>query len=212
MLLYSLNPAEKKLFITKSILSILFGLLCIGSVFMETENFILLAYGLGAVALLNGTFTILFLIYTRVSRCNITLFRSEGTLSLVIGILILLYPQLAIGLFMRVLGCLIGFMGMMQIILAFDLTNYRIREILLIYSGVLSILLGVILFRNPDSISSFVNVLLGGFFVVTGGYGCHFAYQALTKAPSGPANQTIHVAKPQPKKIILPKKVTGLQP
>jgi uncharacterized membrane protein HdeD (DUF308 family) len=81
----------------------------------------------------------------------------------------LTFPFAAINIFMGLLGGICAGMGLIQIALAFDLNTFKIKEGVLIYSGILTVLLGVILLNNPDAIAGFVNLALGVFFSLAGG-------------------------------------------
>jgi uncharacterized membrane protein HdeD (DUF308 family) len=96
-------------------------------------------------------------------------------------VLILGFPQTAISIFMSILGGIAMGIGLMQIALAFDLKTYKIKEGLLIYSGILTVLLGAILFSNPNSISHFVSILLGLFFTSVGTYLAYFSRKSMQK-------------------------------
>lgn len=165
-----LNEIENKLIVIKGSLCAIFGLICIISIFLDNRNFTFLAYTLGIFTLVSGAITLLTIVNKKISLRHFALFHYEGIASFILGILILGFPQTAISIFMGILGGIAMGIGLMQIALAFDLQTLKIKEGVLIYSGILTVLLGAILFNNPDSISDFVSILLGVFFIVLGGY------------------------------------------
>lgn len=165
-----LNEIENKLIAIKGSLCAVFGITCIISIFLDDKNFTFLALTLGTFSLVNGLITLLTIAHEKISFRHLSLFHYEGIASFIMGILILGFPQTAISVFMGILGGIAMGIGLMQIALAFDLHTYKIKEGVLIYSGILTVLLGAILFNNPDSISNFVSILLGVFFIVLGGY------------------------------------------
>ncbi len=179
MTLKFLNQSEAKLIAGKGVLSAIFGFICIISLFFEDKNFTVLAYSLGAISLLSGLVTLVSIINTKVRIHNFGLFHYEGLTTLLIGILILVFPQTAMHIFMDILGAIAVGIGLMQIALAFDLSNYKVKEGLFIYSGILTVLLGTILFNNPTSISAFINLLLGVFFTLVGGMVIRLAYERI---------------------------------
>lgn len=174
-----LNKIESKLIVIKSLLCAIFGLVCIISIFLDDKNFTFLAYCLGIFTLVSGLITFLTIIKEKISFRHFSLFHYEGVASFMLGILILGFPQTAISVFMGILGGIAIGIGLMQIALAFDLHTYKIKESVLIYSGILTVLLGTILFNNPDAISGFLSILLGVFFIILGAYAGWSAWKHL---------------------------------
>ncbi|QHT69462.1 hypothetical protein GXP67_23865 [Rhodocytophaga rosea] len=165
-----LNEIENKLIAVKGSLCAIFGLTCIISIFLDNRNFTFLAYTLGIFTLVSGLISLLTIAKEKISFRHFALFHYEGIASFILGMLILGFRQTAISIFMGILGGIAVGIGLMQIALAFDIHTFKIKEGVLIYSGILTVLLGAILFNNPDSISEFVSILLGVFFIVLGGY------------------------------------------
>jgi uncharacterized membrane protein HdeD (DUF308 family) len=165
-----LNEIENKLIAIKGSLCAIFGITCIISIFLDNRNFTFLAYTLGIFTLVSGMITLLTMVNQKISFRNFALFHYEGIASFILGMLILCFPQTAISVFMGILGGIAIGIGLLQIALAFDLHTYRVKEGLLLYSGILTVLLGTILFNNPDAISDFLSILLGVFFISLGSY------------------------------------------
>jgi uncharacterized membrane protein HdeD (DUF308 family) len=174
-----LNYSETKLIAIKGILCAVFGLVCIISIFLEDKNFTILAYTLGIFTLVSGLISLITIVHEKVGIRHFSMFHYEGIASFIIGVLILGFPQTAISIFMSILGGIAMGIGLMQIALAFDLKTYKIKEGLLIYSGILTVLLGAILFSNPNSISHFVSILLGLFFTSVGTYVAYFSRKSM---------------------------------
>lgn len=186
MTLKWLNQSEAKLVAVKGILSAIFGFACIIALFFEDKNFLILAYTLGAVAAISGLLTLVSIINTRVRFRNFGLFHYEGVTSLLLGLWVLTFPHTAMNIFMSMLGGVCAGLGLVQIALAFDLNTYKIKEVILIFSGILTVLLGIILLNNPGAIAGFVNLVLGVFFSMAGGYIIRTTYK---KIKAGDAKQ-----------------------
>ncbi len=170
----------------KGVLSTIFGLACIVALFFDDKNFLILAYTSGATAALSGLLTLVSIINTKIHIKHFGLFHYEGIASLLLGIWILVFPSTAITLLMSMLGGICAGLGLIQIALAFDLQTYRIKEGILIFSGILTVLLGIILLNNPAAISGFINLLLGVFFCATGGHIIRTTYKKLTSVHRQP--------------------------
>lgn len=183
-----LNRSESRLFVLKGILCAIFGLI---SILFSSFTFTFLAYCFATIALLNGLLTLVSMLYAKIAIKNLSLFHYEGVISLITGVLVVCFPDKAIGVFMSILGATAVGMGLIQIALAFDLKSYKVKEDLLIYSGILTVVLGLILFKNPASISAFINILIGIFFTTAGIYTAHFAYKAFNKTEKTEAYQPL---------------------
>jgi uncharacterized membrane protein HdeD (DUF308 family) len=170
MKLKFLNTSEAKLVAVKGVLSAIFGLVCILALFFEDKNFLILAYGLGAAASVSGLLTLVSIVNNKIRFRNFGLFHYEGLVSLLLGLGMLTFPYAAIDVFMILLGSVCAGLGLLQIALAFDLNTFKIKEGVLIYSGIFTVLLGVILLNNPGAIAGFINLMLGVFFSVAGGH------------------------------------------
>jgi uncharacterized membrane protein HdeD (DUF308 family) len=179
MTLKYLTQSETKLIAIKGILSAIFGFTSIIALFFEDKNFLVLAYTLGVAAILSGLLTLLSVIHTNIRFRHFGLFHYEGLASLLFGMGMLIFPSIAINIFMGLLGGVCAGLGLIQIALAFDLNTFKIKEGVLIYSGILTVLLGIILLNNPAAIAGFINLLLGVFFSIVGGYLIRITYKKI---------------------------------
>jgi uncharacterized membrane protein HdeD (DUF308 family) len=179
MTLKYLTQSETKLIAIKGILSAIFGFTSIIALFFEDKNFLVLAYTLGVAAILSGLLTLLSVIHTNIRFRHFGLFHYEGLASLIFGMGMLIFPSIAINIFMGLLGGVCAGLGLIQIALAFDLNTFKIKEGVLIYSGILTVLLGIILLNNPAAIAGFINLLLGVFFSIVGGYLIRITYKKI---------------------------------
>jgi uncharacterized membrane protein HdeD (DUF308 family) len=179
MTLKYLTQSETKLIAIKGILSAIFGFTSIIALFFEDKNFLVLAYTLGVAAILSGLLTLLSVIHTNIRFRHFGLFHYEGLTSLIFGMGMLIFPSIAINIFMGLLGGVCAGLGLIQIALAFDLNTFKIKEGVLIYSGILTVLLGIILLNNPAAIAGFINLLLGVFFSIVGGYLIRITYKKI---------------------------------
>ena len=196
MTLKFLNQPEVKIVAFKGVLSAIFGFICIITLFFEDKNFTILAYSLGVIALVSGLLTLVSIINSKIRLHNFGLFHYEGLTSLLLGILILIFPEKAIQIFMSILGGIAVGIGLMQIALAFDLSHYKVKEGLFIYSGILTVLLGTILFNNPGAISAFINLLLGVFFTVVGGMVIRMAVERLKAKTTSKQEEIVKAPSP----------------
>ena len=161
------NRTESLILALKGALWILFGLACISLANGSLEN---IAYLFGGAAVLSGIASFVFLYVAKPQGGRAQYFRYEAFASLLLGALVLLFPTFVIQLFMTTLGCIAILAGMVQCVLAFDFKRYAIAEWLLLASGFLTALLGLILIKNPTAIVSFVTWLIGIAFGAAGAY------------------------------------------
>lgn len=186
------HKAEARLVMLKGVICAVFGIVCL---LATDERYLLLTYSLGIAALLNGILSLSSVWYSvRTALRHFRLLQYEGVASVMIGVLLLCFPQTAITVIMGILGTILILMGVAQLLLFFDWERFVVREWLLLASGALTILLGVILFKNPYAISSFVTILLGLFFLITGAYVVYFMYRTIA-APASADSTPVAVDK-----------------
>jgi uncharacterized membrane protein HdeD (DUF308 family) len=188
------NRSENTLILIKGILCVALGII---SIVLRYEPFTSLAYYVALALLLNGLLSLIAMVYAG-NTFRIGIFHYEGLVSMVLGVVVLNFPEMAVAIFMHALGVFTVGTGLVMIALAFDLKNFRVKEDLLIYSGIMAVILGMIVFRNPASITEFINVIAGLALGITGSYTVHAAYKTLQKQSAARVGTTTTEIRFQP--------------
>jgi len=157
--------SRQTIHILKSLLFIIFGILIISSpsnaVVLLTTYFGILAIIAGALSLFSS-----YRLYSKSNRFGIGL--PEGVLSLVIGIMIIIYPQKSAEIFMIIIGIWALIMSIIQFFAyrAFNEFNFRSGSILI--SAILSLLVALLLLFRPFEFAGFIALIVGIYAIVFG--------------------------------------------
>lgn len=130
----------------RGIISILFGLALFFWPGLSLAIFVLL---FGAFAFFDGLLMVLHAISVRKSGSAWLAGLAYGILSIIAGIAVLVWPGLTLFIFAYILAAYWFVMGILTIIYAFQMRKAITGELLLIATGVLAVVVGIILFVYP---------------------------------------------------------------
>lgn len=132
----------------RGVAAILFGVLALA---LPETTILALVLIFGIYALIDGVLAVIiaFRIRKVVDQWWVVLL--EGLVGILVGIIALVYPNVAIGALLLLIAFWAVFTGLMEIIAAIRLRREINNEWSLILSGVLSIILGIILLVFPSA-------------------------------------------------------------
>ncbi len=147
---------------TKGAFSILFGILAL--MLPEVVVVTILIY-FGLVIMISGSFLIAGAIMYRKEMSNWHWWLIEGGFDMLIGGLIVAHPLVTTGIFVFVLALWVVVMGIIQIINAANLKETMQNWWILLFSGVFSLILGLLILTHPlKGTLTFVSSM--GFFIL----------------------------------------------
>lgn len=149
--------------ILKSILILLFGILVLSN---PSGAMVLITTYFGILAILGGLISIFFAYrhYQRGLLANVGFL--EGFLSLLVGIVIIVYPEVTVSFFMVVFGIWATFTGIAQITAYIRSDHAGLKNGFFLFSGILSLLIGVVLIFRPFESASVMAVIIGVYAIV----------------------------------------------
>lgn len=151
----------------KGLLSLTFGIIAIT---FPISTLIIFTKFFALILALSGS----LLIYVSITRRKIDRDHSwkmtEGFIDLVIGLIVLIFPEITAGIFITLITIWISFTGILQI-----LNGYRLRSLyhhwwILILNGFLAIAFAVLIFTHPYHTILTIMVLIGLQAMVLGGF------------------------------------------
>jgi uncharacterized membrane protein HdeD (DUF308 family) len=92
----------------------------------------------------------------------------HGLLSFAIGLILLWAPGITIGVVVYLIAIWALVVGAIQLLIAWQIRKETDFEFLLVITGLISLLFGWVLFRNPAEVTEFILVLVGIFMVFSG--------------------------------------------
>jgi uncharacterized membrane protein HdeD (DUF308 family) len=168
----------------RGVFAIIFGLIALFAPRIALLAFILV---FAVYALVNGIIAVYTAIQERgsLSRWGWVLF--EGILSIIAGIVAIVYPGLTALVLLYIVASWAIVTGILEIVAAFAIRGFASREWMLALAGILSIIFGIILFIRPGAGLLSILWLVGIYAIV---YGILFivrAFQLRAWASSVPA-------------------------
>jgi uncharacterized membrane protein HdeD (DUF308 family) len=151
--------------VIRGLLAISLGILLISGYFISIKSVIVL---FGLFTLVGGCFIIINGVINRGLIRNWGLGISEGITELLIGSLILSFPEYANQLFMVLIASWAFLIGLFQLITAYELRSIIKADSLLTINGVVSIVLGLSFLINPLLMLSQWVVMAGALITVIG--------------------------------------------
>jgi len=125
-------------------------------------------YIIGALLFVSGISLITGSITHRKYNYEWTWWLFEGIIDVIIGLLIALWPGEVLSVAIVILAIWIIIMGIIQLINAINIQNYISGNLIFIFAGVFSIILGILLLLNPIKGAKGFLIILGLFAIIYG--------------------------------------------
>lgn len=153
------------LFLLNGLAAILFG--GIALFYPETTLLLLVTY-FGVLAIFLGIFLLLAAVRNRYYTSLWTFWLGEGALNLVVGAVVLVYPEISISVFLVVLAIWAMMIGAIQLISAFRLRQVVDQRWPFVLNGTLALLFGAVVLVNPFEGTVVLTVFIGAYSVILG--------------------------------------------
>jgi uncharacterized membrane protein HdeD (DUF308 family) len=145
--------------------AILFGLL----ILFFTKEFILTAiFYFGLIILITGLILLFTTIYYVRKNKGVTMVSIQAIATLAIGLILMVFPQKSLEVFLVIIGLWCLVVGILQLVILFFLRNILANWPVLLVNGLMTIVLGLIIFFHPFEVSDAIGKLVGIFSVVFG--------------------------------------------
>ncbi len=119
----------------------------------------------GVYAILDGIFTIVVGVWGRKDRSNSWLIVFEGLIRIGAGLVAIIWPGLTSITLVILIAIWALVTGVLEIIIAIRLRKEIEGEWMLVLSGIISVLMGVVLFSRPQA-GALAGILLIGFYAI----------------------------------------------
>lgn len=147
------------------IIAIFFGLM----VLTFTEEFLLTAITyFGILILVTGLILLLTTFYSVKKNKNVSMTAIQSIATIAIGLILLVFPGRSLHLFMIMIGLWCIVVGIIQLVILFFLRKILVHWPVLLANGILTIILGIIIFFHPFNVADAGGKLVGIFSVVFG--------------------------------------------
>lgn len=146
----------------KGILAVIFGLIAL---FYPGGTITFLTLVFGWMLIIAGVVFIVGAILHTKANTNWGSWLLEGIIDLILGLIIIIFPLFAVGVFMILIGIWAILMGLWRFYLA---TKFRTQKGLLIFSGVVSVIFGILVLINPFAGAGAVMIVIGIWAIIFG--------------------------------------------
>ena len=161
-------------FAINGVIALLFGVLALT---VPDTTIIVFAKYFGLLVLVSGIILLVIGINNRRNNKPFTILLIEAVAAIVIGLIIVFYTQQSLTLFVILIGLWAIIMGAVQLIVASQIKGNKTGRNILIFNGLFTLVLGVLIFSNPwESAHVFVTIA-GLIAIVTGILLLYFAYR-----------------------------------
>ena len=92
----------------------------------------------------------------------------ESILTLVIGLILVLFPSFSLKFFLIIIGVWAVILGIVQLAILINIKEKIASKNILLFNGLLTIVLGVMLFFDPITTIGFLLKILGAFAIIFG--------------------------------------------
>jgi len=149
----------------KGLLALILGVL----ILINPSNALLaLAFYFGIFAIIGGAIVLFYAYKSRGRGAYSTIRFLEGILDILIGLAIVSYPELSVQLFIVLFGIWSIFIGIIQLSAYSGFRSMNFNASLILVSGILSLLVGILLLLNPFESARVIAVIIGIYAVLYG--------------------------------------------
>jgi uncharacterized membrane protein HdeD (DUF308 family) len=162
--------------VLKGVIALIIGIICLTD---PSEALAAITVYLGILAMLAG----LVVVVTSLKRkgTNWKFWISQGIFNIIIGILLVSYPKVAINVIIIFISLWIIAMSIIQIFTYANLKKTGYNSQLLLFTGILSLLIGILLVFNPFEGAKIVAIILGIYATIYGLSSLYVAFELLKR-------------------------------
>jgi uncharacterized membrane protein HdeD (DUF308 family) len=158
----------------KGLLTLIFGIVAI-TIPVSTMLIISLLFGL--LLVISGVLLVMYSIRNRRKNGDRSWNLTEGFIDLIMGLIIISYPEISAGIFISMISIWISFMGILQISNGYRLRGLYNHYWILIFNGILAIAFAAFVFTQPlyELVTLIILIglqafVFGGFLIISSFY------------------------------------------
>ncbi len=151
--------------VINGLIAILFGFFLL---FFDTDliKFLMIYIGIGGAAV--GAILLIAAIRNIKNDKHAGMLLFESILTLVIGLILVLFPTFSLKFFLIIIGVWAVILGIVQLAILINIKEKIASKNILLFNGILTMVLGVMLFFDPVTTAGFLLKLLGVFAIIFG--------------------------------------------
>jgi uncharacterized membrane protein HdeD (DUF308 family) len=147
------------------LVAILFGLLLL---LFTAEILKTAIFYFGILILITGVILLITTFYYFKKNKSASMVTIQSIASIAIGLILMVFPKESLNLFFILIGIWAAIIGILQLIILFFMRDRLTNGPVLLINGLLTILLGIIIFMHPFQVADTIAKLVGIFSIVFG--------------------------------------------
>ncbi|MFH0757198.1 MAG: DUF308 domain-containing protein [Bacteroidota bacterium] len=177
--------------VINGLIAILFGFFLL---FFDTDliKFLMIYIGIGGAVV--GAILLIAAIRNIKKDKHAGMLLFESILTLVIGLILVLFPSFSLKFFLIIIGVWAVILGIVQLAILINIKEKLASKNILLFNGILTMVLGVMLFFDPVTTAGFLLKILGVFAIIFGILMIYFGFVLKT------LKIAIEVSIPEPEK------------
>ena len=155
-------------------IAILFGIFAL---FVPEGTIIVIAKYFGIVVLIGGLIILVGAIRNIKIKQSYALMMTEAIISIAIGIIILVFTKETIEIFMILIGLWAVIVGITLLVLLANIKEGTHDKYVILFSGVLSVIFGVVVLFNPFTMAAVLTIIVGIAALILGLFMIYIAFR-----------------------------------
>jgi uncharacterized membrane protein HdeD (DUF308 family) len=147
------------------LIAIIFGLLLL---LFTAEILKTAIFYFGVLVLITGILLLITTFYYFKKNKSATMVTIQSIASIATGLILIVFPQESLNLFFILIGIWAAIIGIIQLVILFLMRGRLTNWPVLLINGLLTILLGIIIFLHPFQVADTIGKLVGIFSIVFG--------------------------------------------
>ena len=158
----------------KGILGLLLGTLILIN---PAEAIKLIATYFGLFAILGGVIVLIYGFRERSRGKRSTFWLVEGSFNIIIGLIIVSYPEISVSVFIALFGIWAIIIGILQLISYDRYRKLNMHSGIILLNAILSLIIGLLLLFNPFEGAQIIAIIIGLYALVYGAFNIFTAFK-----------------------------------
>jgi uncharacterized membrane protein HdeD (DUF308 family) len=164
------------------------GLLALGLGILIVSNpataLLLIATYFGVFAIVGGAGVLLYAFWNQKKGIKSTFWMFEGSFNIIVGLIIVFYPEISISIFLAFFGIWAIIIGILQFLAYRRYRELEMNSGLILINAVISLAVGITILFNPFGSAKIIALFIGIYTITYGLFTIYAAYRIARKPKS----------------------------
>lgn len=151
--------------VVNGLIAILFGIFLL---FFDKDLMKVIVIYLGIAFIIAGVFMLITGIRNIKAEKQAGVQLVQSILTLIIGLIVVLFPTFSLKLVLIIIGVWAVILGIAQLVILISIKEHMSSKTVLLFNGILTIVMGILLFFDPIATTGFLLKIIGVFAIIFG--------------------------------------------